>query len=300
MDIHSFVSTDTSSNYYVDTTEAKKMKTRLYPKTKIPAGQTLIVSFSSISFPRLEMGDNSKLVLDSRLSESDITIWDGLFGKNCEIIADGMKGTSAGDNPADPWLTGWWQAPETGNGATGVRGIDGTGGSPAKKLIVYIGLTSIETLSIHANGGNGGNGGKGGNGQLGGNSGKILSHCGYGGRGGDGGNGGRGGNAANVDVKVWSNGSISLPNTMQYIGVLALRGNSGIGGRNGDGVRGGDDCPTGPPGNPGNVTLGGEDAKTTLVPIAKPTSLKQLKTRPVILVQKKHPPVKNPPMKKNK
>jgi hypothetical protein len=274
-DLKLFYSTDTKV-YFSDTSEAKKLKMVMYPNTKIPAGQTFIISGPSILFPLLEMEDNSKLVVAYNLTESDITIWDGKFGKNCEIIADGVLGKNSGDNPANPWATGWWQAPPKTYGVQGFKGLRGETGSPGRKLTVHIGISAVKTLLIHSNGGNGGNGGIGGNGQLGGNSDGLGTHCGDGGKGGNGGDAGSGGDANTVQAYIWLNGSLPLPDVLQYVVLGANGGTPGIPGGPGQGVRGGDNCSTGPIGNLGAAAGNGSNGKTSITPISKPFSLQQM------------------------
>jgi hypothetical protein len=207
-------------------------------RTIVGAGQSYPITTATATFLYLEMGDNSKLIIDPSLPQCTITIYQGVFGANTQIIADGKNGNNVGPNLQDPWVTlhGWWQADSNTAGSQGVPGLTGEAGGSGQNISVSIGFNSVEALAIHANGGHGGNGSNGGTGQYAGRKHGLGGHEARGGQGGGGGGGGAGGNGGSVVLQYWFNNNVNPdPTTQQLFTTDAAPGGGGTGGYGGAG-----------------------------------------------------------------
>ena len=216
----------------------------LYKDVTVLDNELIRITSSSVYFFQLRLGNNAKIIIDESAGACNLRIDNFIVGDNCQIVGDGSNGKSAPiSNPKDPWNSGWWQASTGHNGDIGVPGLSGEPGNEALPLGLTLGIISIGSISVHANGGDGGNGGNGGKGQIGGNKNDPFTTCGRGGNGGGGGDAGRGGSGANIIVDVFAgNDTVDVSKALQFISVAAHEGSDGIVGVGGRGGEGGNDC----------------------------------------------------------
>lgn len=165
----------------------------------IAPNETLTVTTDKLLVEKLQMGDKSKLIVDS--PNFELHALDATFGRDVEIIGVGKAGTLSSAVGAD--RPG--QADYCAGGAHGGNGGDGMPGAPGPNIKMFIGLQSLGSLKISSIGGRGGDGARGGNGQMGGAAkGDYTCSGGNGGNGGVGGAAGRGGQGGDISFQYWN------------------------------------------------------------------------------------------------
>jgi hypothetical protein len=202
----------------------------------IDAGQEYEINTSPLSLDRLVIGDGARLTLAEGLRNLSLSAKQVDIGQGVVMDFRGHNGLAGLDG--SPWPD---PAPTCKDGQAGRDGKPGSDGGDGADVFMHVGLLSLGSLNLLADGGSGGQGGRGGRGQDGGR----IQRCqgpsaGDGGMGGDAGAGGRGGRVEFVFEDISSQDK-PLGNIAGRIKLSVKAGEPGLAGapgQGGDAVKG--------------------------------------------------------------
>lgn len=243
---------------------------------------TIDAAITTLQLDRFVMGPGAVLRIPPGAGPVTIRARQAAFHPDSLIDARGPVGQTGRDG-----VGASGKAPECEDGTPGTPGAAGTAGGNGRDLLLTMGISRFDGLTIDASGGAGGGGGGGGTGSDGGAA--KGCHAGDGGDGASGGNGGGGGNGGNIELRFWvTEPGVRVPVTNYGVGVTLRSeagdaGAAGAGGKGGEGGRAryekrsngktiareaGDDGATGQPGRAGREGAAGRTLLEVIAPQA--------------------------------
>lgn len=192
------------------------------------ADYTVSADQQFLNLALLRIGDNATIKLATDVKAWQLAAEQAYIGNNVRIYASGADGAAAVSAVAAiP------RAEDCQNGRSAKAGAAGEQGEDGRRVVLQLGLQSLGSLHVLADGGDGGNGGNGGHGQDAG----VATGCAdttAGGNAGQGGSAGRGGDGGDVNVIIWpSNNTLEMNTAIQKITASTQPGSAGQPGKAG-------------------------------------------------------------------
>lgn len=186
------------------------------------ANYTVTADQQFLNLELLRIGDNATIKLAPDVKAWQLAAEQAYIGNNVTIYASGAEGTSATSA-----VVAMARAEDCQNGRSGKAGAAGKSGENGRRVVLQLGLQSLGSLHVVADGGDGGDGGQGGDGQDAG----VATSCSdvtTGGNAGQGGPAGRGGDGGDVNVIIWpSNNKLEMNTAIQKITASTQAGTAG-------------------------------------------------------------------------
>lgn len=192
---------------------------------------TVTAADAQSTLDSLTLGDGATIRFAGDMKYWDLRVKSAVIGQDVKIDA---RGTAGPDGKAGASITEEASGCAAGDGG-GDSGSGGDGGYGVN-LDLQLGVVSLGSLDILADGGEGGKGGTGGKGQDAGSASSCSAT--RGGRGGNGGAGGDGGNGGNISLTHWNASGTDIGNINHRINVSVEGGQAGKGGDGGEGGKG--------------------------------------------------------------
>lgn len=194
---------------------------------EVPAGASYTIQKDQqiMNLARLDLGDGAKIVFAEGVTQWQVYADKSRIGQGVVIDGRGRAGQEGAEGKNGS------MAASCENGTDGNNGGNGQAGQSGIKLRLQLGVVSLGSLSLLADGGMGGEGGAGGDGSAVSDADSSCKNFPRGGNAGNGGNGGAGGNGGDIILQYWP---LSSSQTSQQIFArITAEANAGVGGKGG-------------------------------------------------------------------